>query len=285
MDTNPGPVLRRRQAGTRLRQLREAAGRSLSDVAAYLDCSPAKISRIETGRLLARVPDVRNMLDLYGIPEDQRGELLDLIRESREKGWWHEYADILSDGLGTLIGFEDAAADISVYDSYLVPGLLQTREYFYMMSGRRTDITDEQVERYLALRLRRQEILRRPSPPRMHFVIDESALHRVCELGSATAREQLSHLSDVAHQPQVTVQVLTYGAGLGASSGLSFQMFGFADPGDPKVVFADQILGPTFDTKFDVVARYAAAFDGVRADALNPAESIAFVADLLGRLP
>src|SRR5262249_4223342 len=60
MDPNPGPVLRRRQAGIRLRQLREAAGKSLGDVAAYLDCSAAKISRIETGRLRARIPDVRN---------------------------------------------------------------------------------------------------------------------------------------------------------------------------------------------------------------------------------
>src|SRR5215468_7736160 len=126
MDPHPGPVLRRRQAGIRLRQLREAAGKSLGDVAAYLDCSAAKISRIETGRLRARIPDVRNMLDLYNVPEPQQAEILDLVRESREKVWWHDFSDIMYDGFDTFLGLEDSAAKISHYESYLIHGLLQT---------------------------------------------------------------------------------------------------------------------------------------------------------------
>ncbi|HEX5496689.1 MAG TPA: helix-turn-helix transcriptional regulator, partial [Mycobacteriales bacterium] len=84
-DIDPGPIFRRRQVGTRLRGLRESAGKSLDDVASYLDCSAAKVSRIETGRLLARIPDVRHMLDLYGITGTPRDDLLDLVRQSRQK--------------------------------------------------------------------------------------------------------------------------------------------------------------------------------------------------------
>jgi transcriptional regulator with XRE-family HTH domain len=285
MDPTPGPVLRRRQAGTRLRQLREAAGKSLNEVADYLECSAAKISRIETGRLPARVPDVRNMLDLYQVPEPQRAELLDLVRESRERGWWHTYTDIVADGFDTYIGLEDSAATIWENESYLVPGLLQTLDYAYAVQAHRMDLTEETAERYIEVRMRRQAILDRPRPPDLHFVLDESIPHRIVALGSAVARQQLHHIANLAQRPNITVQILPYAAGLGASNGSSFSVFGFPDPGDPKVVYLEGLTGSSFDGKIDTTARYLMAFDGNRSLALSPAESIAFLTGLAESMP
>src|SRR6266536_3651656 len=66
------PVMRRRHLGSRLREVREEAQKSLEEVAQYLECSVAKVSRIETGRVGVRVPDVRSMLDLYKVPDTVR---------------------------------------------------------------------------------------------------------------------------------------------------------------------------------------------------------------------
>lgn len=283
MDPYPGPVLRRRQAGSRLRQLRESAGKSLSDVAAYLECSAAKISRIETGRLLARVPDVRNMLDLYDIGEPQRTEILDLVRESRERGWWHAYADVIPEGLGTYIGLENSAVRISDYESYLVPGLFQTPEYAHAVQAPRMDFSEEAADRAVEVRMRRQTILDRTQPPDLHLVLDESVLHRVAALGPVVGRQQLAHLVALARRPHITVQVLTYTAGPGASSGISFAIFSFPDPAEPKVVYVEDLVSVTFESKIGTAAHYTSAFDGIRSVALSPEESIAFVGALAGR--
>src|SRR6266545_1527216 len=85
------PVMRRRQVGGRLREIREEARKSLEDVAQYLECSVAKVSRIETGRVGPRVPDVRSMLDLHGASDTVREELLTLVRGARERPWWSRY--------------------------------------------------------------------------------------------------------------------------------------------------------------------------------------------------
>ena len=283
MDRNPGPVLRRRQAGTRLRQLREAAGKSLGEAAAYLDCSAAKISRIETGRLSARIPDVRNLLDFYGVPEPQRAAVLDLVRESREKGWWHAYPEIIADGFDTFIGLEDSAAQIWQYQSYVIPGLLQTREYAYAVQAPRMDLTEETAERYIELRMIRQAILTRPDPPEVAFVLDESALHRLAALGPVVTRQQCHHLIELAGLPNVTLQILTYTSGIGASNGISFTVFGFPDPADPKVVSLESLTGETPESKLDTVARYIIAFEGLRSIALSPEESISFISELSDR--
>jgi hypothetical protein len=37
--------------------------------------------------------DVRDLLKIYGVPDDQRDSLIQLARDSRQKGWWHAYAD------------------------------------------------------------------------------------------------------------------------------------------------------------------------------------------------
>lgn len=284
MDAEPTPIMRRRRAAARLRQLREAAGVSLDEVAAYLECSAAKISRIETGRITARVPDVRNMLDLYQVTGAERDEILNLVRDSRQPGWWRAYSDILVEGADTYLGLEDAAASIRSYQSYLIPGLLQTKEYAHAVSAPRMDVTEDHIERHIALRMTRQEIWRRDPPPQAHFILDESILHRTAALGSTVGRQQLQQLSQVGGQSNLTLQVVTYGAGIGASGGISFVLYGFPDPAEPQVAYVEQLFGTRIETKIDQVARYEQAFQDLRTTALDPDDSVAMINSLTGRL-
>ncbi|ALM39634.1 hypothetical protein SFR_3019 [Streptomyces sp. FR-008] len=74
-----------------------------------------------------------------------------------------------------FIELEREASTMRVFESQIVPGLLQTEEYAKaMLSAVRPDNLDDLV----AARMSRQEVFERELPPRMWFVLDEQALHR-----------------------------------------------------------------------------------------------------------
>lgn len=279
MENKPGPVLLRRQVGGLLRRLRETAGRSLTEVAEYLDCSPAKVSRIETGRMVARLPDVRSMLDLYGAADTERKHLLELVRGSRERGWWREYADIMAEGMETFHGLQDAARSIDWFDRSAIPGLLQTREYAYALHAPRTvppAPPDPTTDRQVALRMTSQRVLERADPPRLHAILDEGVLRRGPD-SPVVLRDQLRHVRTMAARPNITVQVVPFSAGFLPST-VGFITFGLPDPTRPRVVFAEQALGGRGESKPEALGRFALAFDRLRALALSPADSDGFLA-------
>ena len=121
------PTVRRRRLAQELRQLREAAGLTIDEVAQRLEgMSPAKISRIETARVGVQPRDVMDLLDQYGIEGTHREDLLTLTREARQQGWWHSYSDVLSEGTEMWAGLEAEAESIRTFDVQVIHGLLQT---------------------------------------------------------------------------------------------------------------------------------------------------------------
>jgi transcriptional regulator with XRE-family HTH domain len=273
VDQGASPVVRRRRLAAELRRLRAAAGKTLDDVADFLECSPAKVSRIESGQVGARIQDVRDMLDLYGVTGAERDALLDLVRQARLKGWWHAYADMISEAFQTMIGLEDEATTIWTYENHVVPGLLQTPRYAEsIMIGRRDDPLDL-VERGVTLRATRQAVLARERPPEYRAVIDEAALRRPAG-GPQVMDEQYAHLIAVAERPSVTVQVLPFAAGADFGGSFPFVILGFADLAEPKVVYAETLTDAFYLNTAEKVGRYLAEFDSLRAHALDPAGSV-----------
>ena len=67
-----GPTVRRRQLGAELRRLRETAGRTIEEAAEHLECSTARVSRIETGQggATPRAKDVKSLLELYEVHDE-----------------------------------------------------------------------------------------------------------------------------------------------------------------------------------------------------------------------
>ena len=55
--------------------------------------------------------------------------LMGLAKETKARGWWHSYGEVIPEGFDVYIGLEEAASQISWYESELVPGLLQTEDY------------------------------------------------------------------------------------------------------------------------------------------------------------
>src|SRR5689334_21582026 len=91
VNTRRSPTIRRRRLGAELRRHREAAGITIDVVAVRLGCSTSKVSRIETGHTGAAPRDVNDILDIYGVPESVKREIVQIAREAKQKGWWHPF--------------------------------------------------------------------------------------------------------------------------------------------------------------------------------------------------
>jgi transcriptional regulator with XRE-family HTH domain len=86
VNTRRSPTIRRRRLGVELRRHREAAGITIDVVAERLGCSSSKVSRIETGHTGAALRDVHDILDIYGVRETVREELVQIAREASKRG-------------------------------------------------------------------------------------------------------------------------------------------------------------------------------------------------------
>ena len=251
------------------------------DVAEHLECSTSKISRIETGRVRVSPRDVRDMLDLYRVPEPQRDSLVQLARESRQKGWWHAYSDAIEPRFATYIGLESAASEIRIYEVTLIPGLLQTEDYARaVIAAGAVEGSPEAVERNVAFRMARQPALTSADPPQLWAVLDEAALRRQVG-GPGLMRLQLDHLLDLGGLPNVAIQVLPFGAGAHPAMGRPFVILAFPERADPDVVYLEDLTSALYVENVDEVDRYNVFFNHLRATALSFEDSAALITSVL----
>ncbi|HEV8651715.1 MAG TPA: helix-turn-helix transcriptional regulator [Actinomycetes bacterium] len=280
--TRRSPTVRRRRLGIELRQLREAADLTIDQVAKALECSDSKVSRIETGRVGATPRDVRDMLALYQVSDEQRDALIQIAREARQKGWWHEYGDVPI--VPAYIGLEVAAASVRLFEPLVVPGILQTVEYARaVIHSVFPKLPPEEIEHRAELRMARQSLLTQDDPLALWVVLDEAVLHRL--IGEhAVAREQLHRLIEAAELPNVTLQMLPFAAGVHAGSDGAFNIIGFDEPADPDLVFLEHAAVALYLETAEEVDRFRLLFDRLCDTALDPAASTDFIMALAKEL-
>ena len=278
-------MVRRRRLAAELRRLREAADLTCDEVAARLDCSASKISRIETGRVSVSPRDVRDMLAIYGVTGDQRDSLVQLARESRQKGWWQGYADSVEPHLATYLGMESEAAQIRQYNVARIPPLLQTKGYASAVisagragAGRYPGTPDRMVEM-----LMEHQRLAAASPPRMWVVLDEAALRRQVG-GRDVMREQIEHLIELSSLPTMFIQFIPFSSGAYVAMDLPFVVLSFPDPADPDIACIGYQTGVLWIEDLAEVDRYNLFFQHLQATALSIDDSAALMTSLLNAL-
>jgi transcriptional regulator with XRE-family HTH domain len=274
------PTVRRRRLALELRRLREAAKLTCEEVAEQLECSASKISRVETGRVSVSPRDVRDMLEIYGVPEAQRDSLVQLARESRQKGWWHAYGDSVLPHFGTYLGLESAASDIRIYEVNLIPGLLQTEDYARaVISAGMVDKPRTDIERSVALRMERQQVTR-TNMPKVWAVLDEAALRREVG-GPEVMRIQLESLREAASTRNVSLQVIPFRGGAHPAMGRPFVVLSFSEEPDPDVVYLEDLTSALWVENVDEVDRYNVFFNHLCATALSFDDSSALMTAVL----
>jgi hypothetical protein len=271
-----GSTVPRRQLGRYLRELRGKSRFTVKAAAQALEWSEAKMWRIETGQTSMRAWDVEQMCRVYGAPLDLTAGLMALARQTKAKGWWMSYSDVIPEGFDLFVGLEEAAARLHWYETQLVPGLLQIKEYAYtLIRAHNPDEDEPEISRRVQLRMARQALITRPvAAPELRAVFNESVLRHPVG-GPMVMRAQLAHLVEVSRLPSVSLRVLPFDGGThaGLMSGpfilLEFPRNGQGEPTEPSTVYVDGYTGSLFLDKPAEIARYETAFTDIWDAALD----------------
>jgi hypothetical protein len=276
-----GPTVLRMLLGAHLRRLREAEGVSRETAGWEIRASESKISRMELGRVSFKERDVADLLTLYGVTdEEEREAWLTLARQANTPGWWQREGDILPSWFQPYLGLEAAAVLIRTYEVQFIPGLLQTPEYAkaVILLGHGSAPPAE-VERRVAVRMKRQQVLAREDPPQLWVVVDEGALRRPIG-GPEVMRAQLRALVDATKLPHVRLQVIPFNVGGHAAAGGSFSILRFPEQDLPDVIYIEQLTSALYLDKRDDIDHYAAAMERLAVEAERPDRT----GDILGKI-
>jgi hypothetical protein len=281
MAVDEGPTMRRRRLGAELRKCREDAGLTQDAVSRTFEWHAAKVTRIETARVAVTPRDVKDLLTLYGVhDEDYREALMELARQSRQRTWWTDYRDLMRPG--NFVGMEAEASVVREWEPIIMPGLLQTERYMraLMRTGRPSD-TAEKLDRRIELRMKRQARLTNQPALRLHAIIDESVIHRSVG-GKDVMREQLRRVLEAAELPNVNIQILAFDTGEHLYMGGPATLLEFPDVAHSDVVYLEGLAGDYYEEQPLEVGRYREGFEWLAGKALSQHSSMSMIKSLLG---
>jgi len=269
-------TLRAQCLGNLLRDLRDAAGLTLRDAGDHIMRDPSTISRIEAGTLPARLPDVMELLNLYGIDEPAvRTGLEQLTRDVWQKGWWDGFADVVPAKIIDAAWLEARATSIRHFGTLVLPGLFQTPEYAEaVIRAADPQASNEQVQQWVTFRMKRQEALSEADAPEYDVILDESCFQRVVG-GSKVMREQLSGVLELSSRPNVSVRILPFATGAMASPDGGFTVYVMPSP-FPLVAQINSEGGVIY-LEARKASRFDAAYTRLEADALDAGDSQSFL--------
>jgi hypothetical protein len=118
----------------------------------------------------------------------------------------------------------------------------------------------EEIDRRVSVRMRRQQLLTQPGAPEAWVVLDEAALRR-SPAAPAVMRGQLEHLLQVTDLPNVTLQIVPFGAGPHAAAGGPFTILRFPEPDLPDLVYLEQLNSALYLDHPDDVMDYVAVMN------------------------
>jgi transcriptional regulator with XRE-family HTH domain len=282
------PTVRRRRLAAELRRLRDGLHLTLDEVASQLGWSPSKVSRYELAQGGLKPIEVRRLLDLYGVDGGKRETLLSLAREATDKGWWEEYADVIPEDYVSIIGLEAEATAEWSWHLDVIPGLLQHEAYIRAIISQARALAPtppSKIDRRVAMRLRRQELLHRDPPLQFSAVLDQGVLLR--RMGSnSVMREQLAHLIEVAQLPNVSLRVKQLDGGFPVLVN-SFDLLAFGVAGEttmPDVVWTEHLTSAIYFEGEADTFQYHVVFEALSDGALGTSESLELLDQIIDQV-
>ncbi|MFJ3657540.1 helix-turn-helix transcriptional regulator [Streptomyces nigra] len=266
-DEEAGAVMR--TVARQLKVWREAAGLTQAELAEAIGYGEDLVGAVERGRRIPR-PEY---LDAADRALGAGGKIAAMKRDVAEVRYPKKVRD--------LKRLEAEAVELGAYNNSVIHGLLQTEEYIRAsVSTRRPLFRAEEFEQHVAARLARQEILTQEAPLRLFsFVQCEATLRRPIG-GRMAMRRQLERLLEVGQLRNVDVQVLPLDREDNAGLAGSFRLLRLRDGstvGQNEVQLVSRVITDPREVQvLDI--RYGT----IRAQALTPQESLAFIERVLG---
>ncbi|MFE9169386.1 helix-turn-helix domain-containing protein [Streptomyces kebangsaanensis] len=254
--------------GRQLRLRREAAGMRVTEFSAAVGYGDDLIYKIESGKRIPR-PEYLDAADVaLGA-----GGLVSAMQEDLKKV---RYPKKVRD----LAQLEARAVELQLYNPLTVHGLLQTPEYTRaLFQMRRPAYAADDVERGVSARMARKTVFERDPAPELSFIQDEWTLRRRLG-GRMVVRRQLEHLLEVGQLRNVEIQVMPMDREehAGVDGGIEVLKFedGTAVGRSPGVANGR----PVSDLR--QLRLLELRYGIIRAQALTPRESTAFIEQLLG---
>ncbi|MEW2066070.1 helix-turn-helix transcriptional regulator [Streptomyces sp. NPDC007346] len=254
--------------GRQIKAWREAAGMRAGELGALMGYGEDLIYKVEGGHRIPR-PEFMDGADVALGAEGKLAAMKADIAEVRYPKKIRELAKL-----------EAAAVELLTYSNSSIEGLLQTPEYARaLFAMRQPAYPQEEIERAVAARMARQAIFERSPAPTLGFVLEELVLRRPLG-GKMVLRGQLEHLLVVGGLRNVTVQVMPMDREEHAGIDGGIQLLKFKD--GTAVGRSDGAFGgrPVSDPQQIRILECRTSM--VRAQALNPWESRAFIEQVLG---
>ncbi|MGK4582579.1 helix-turn-helix domain-containing protein [Kitasatospora sp. HPMI-4] len=249
--------------GAQLRSSREARDWTQGELGERMGgYSDSYISAVETGRKSTSRDFARAADKAFGT-----GQTLELMWIGlRRKGF--------IEGFPEHAAQEARAAEIRIFEPNMVPGLLQTRAYATALEAaavQRGSTTPDQAEERVKFLATRQRLLKRPTPPLIHAVMDESVIRRPVG-GLETMHAQLDHLAELAGRPHVLLQVAPYALAEHAPFRSVITLLTFADRS--VVGYTESAEQGYVVRKDETVRDWERAYDRLQVEALTRAASL-----------
>jgi transcriptional regulator with XRE-family HTH domain len=280
MPTGDDPVVARRYLSGSLRAAREASAMTQEQVAERLEWSHSKVVRIEAGTVGLSVTDLRALLRLFNVTDQEVAtRLIDAARIAKRHPW-RKYSTAQDAGFAAYLSYEGVASTIMTFQTLTIPGLLQTEGYARaIFAANKSPNADERLE----LRKKRQSLLAGADAPALICVIDEGALHRQVG-GPSVMHDQLVSLLSAAERDKVSVEIIPYSAGAYRSMIESFTLL-HSQRWDEDVLFREGALRTVTDREnHDLVREYQARFDRLREVSLRGEAAVALIEAVIREL-
>ena len=261
-----GPVIK--AVGRQVKLWREAAGLTQAELGTAIRYGEDMVSSVERGR---RVPKPE-FLDAADEVLGAGGKIAAMKGDVAEARYPKKVRD--------LAKLEAESVELGAYGNHNMHGLLQTEEYARaLFRMRRPAYGEDDLERYLAARMARQEIFSRTPLPTLTFVQEEVTLRRPIG-GREVLRRQLEHLLEVGRLRHVEIQVMPTDREDHAGMGGELQVLKLKDGTTVGYAAAQLTTHLMSDPKEAHVLELR--YGIIRAQALSPRESLAFIEKVLG---
>ncbi|MFI1834711.1 helix-turn-helix domain-containing protein [Streptomyces olivaceoviridis] len=254
--------------GRQLKLRREAAGMKAGEFGKAIGYGEDLVYKVEGGK---RIPQPEYLDNADKVL--RAGGLVSAMKKDVEKVRYPKKVRELAE-------LEARAVELGVYVGLSIHGLLQTSEHAQaLFEVSQSAYSEAELQRLVAARMGRKSIFQRDPAPMLSFVQEEVTLRRRVG-GTMVWRQQLEHLLEVAGLRNVTLQVMPTDSG--AHPGLSgkIEVLKFED--GTAVGRSDGAFNgrPTSDPKQLRILELR--YSTIRAQALSPRESLAFIEHLLG---
>ena len=282
-----GSVVRRWQLAAALKVQREQAGLTQEQAIDRLGRGPgrwsrSKLSRVENREHHVKPREVEQLLDAYGVTDaEPRDALVQLAADSRERDWWLSFGNEFPDRLRPLLSLESGLVALRDFQNQLVHGLLQTADYTraLAMSINPGMFSPAELERRVAARMARQQILTKDDPPQLHFILDETILQRL--IGDRIVmHDQMRKLVQAAEKPHIIIQVLP--RDVGGSPGLEGPFSLLTLPGPiPAIGYTEGTAGTFYIEDRDRVRNWTLRFGILTQRAWSREESVELITEAM----